>query len=591
MNFATLRRHSWISLIIAIAASVGFTQPLLAQVEAPEQAAPAAPEGSAPDGQLQTLAVIAGAKYEKLLADITFLGPYLGQPAAGQMADAIVAQYTMGKSATALDKTKPWGVIVQTDGMQFPAVVVLPISNLDEAIEVAKGYGAEVKDADNNTKELSLANKPPVYLKADNGVVFVSNSQSSLLHLPPNPLEILGEMLGEYDLSVSLAVKNIPPMYRQFAIGAMQAGMQQNMTQQPGESEDDFADRQKLAEGQVQQITQLINEVDTVKVGLAIDSAEKRTFFDFTYQFVGGSKLAKQMAAYAQPNSDFAGFFQPDAAATAIVSTKADPELMADDLAQLESMMRGVRQKIAREIDKKHADADPADRDALKAAVNDIFDAVEATVKQGQIGGGASLHASPETMTFVAGAHVKEPAKIEEALKKLEAVGKKRPDFPGIKWNAAEHSGVKFHTLTVPVPEDKKEARRMFGDNLDVAVGLGPESVYVAVGKDNIAAVSKAIDASAADRSKTVPPFAGSVSLGQIITVAADAKEEGQEKATLQAIAEELNGSAKGQDHVSITGSVIPNGLRYRLEAQEGVLKAVGVAAKMKAQARRAAAN
>ena len=131
----------------------------------------------------------------------------------------------------------------------------------------------------------------------------------------------------------------------------------------------------------------------------------------------------------------------------------------------------------------------------------------------------------------------------------------------------------------------------MFGDNLDVAVGLGPESVYVAVGKDNIAAVSKAIDASAADRSKTVPPFAGSVSLGQIITVAADAKEEGHEKATLQAIAEELNGSAKGQDHVSITGSVIPNGLRYRLEAQEGVLKAVGVAAKMKAQARRAAAN
>ena len=34
---------------------------------------------------------------------------------------------------------------------------------------------------------------------------------------------------------------------------------------------------------------------------------------------------------------------------------------------------------------------------------------------------------------------------------------------------------------------------------------------------------SKAIDASAADRSKTVPPFALSVSLGQIMAVAADA--------------------------------------------------------------------
>jgi hypothetical protein len=582
LNVSPHRRYSWISLIVAAAISVGTTQSLVAQPAAPEQEAPAAPAGPP---QLKTLAVVAGAPYEKLLGDVTFLGPYLGQPAAGQMADAILAQFTMGKAATALDKTKPWGVIVQTDGAQFYYVACLPVANADDLIEIAKAHNAEVKDAENGIKEISIPNKPPVFLKTENGVAFLSIAPASLAKLPPNALEILGKKVGEYDLSVSLAVKNIPDMYRQFAIGAMQAGLQQSMKKLPDESDEQFADRQRLAESQISQITRLINEIDTVKVAWAIDAKEK-------YVFVPGSKMAQQMAAYSQPNTNFAGFYQTDAAATAMVATKADPKLIADDLAQFENMMRTARHQVEREIDKKHEGADPEDRDALKAAANDVFDAIEATIKEGQIDGAAAVNASPDSLTFVAGVHVKEPAKIEDALKKMETVGKKHPGFPEIKWNAANHAGVNFHTLSAPVPEDKKGARKLFGETLGITVGIGSDAVYVAVGKDNIAAVSKAIDASAADRSKTVPPFALSLSVGQLAAVAAAADDkEGREKAVLQAIADKLNSEAKGRDHFHATGQVIPNGLRYRFEAEEGVLKAIGTAAMMKAQARQAQAN
>jgi hypothetical protein len=582
LNLVTHRRHSWISLIVAAAISVGITQSLVAQPSAPEKDAPAAQE--APP-QLKTLAVVAGARYEKLLGDVTFLGPYLGQPAAGQLADAIVAQFTMGKAATALDRTKPWGLIVQTDGAQFYYVACLPVANVDDVIEIAKAHNAEVKDGENGTKELSIPNKPPVFLKAENGVAFLSLAPASLAKLPPNALEILSKRVGEYDLSVSLAVKNIPPMYRQFAIGAMQAGLQQSMKKLPDESDEQFADRQRLAEGQITQMTQLINEIDTVKVGLAIDAQAKRTFLDFEYQLVPGSKMAKQIAAYAQPNTNFAGFYQPDAAATAMVATKADPKLIADDLAQFDNMMRSLRHQAEREIDRKHQGADPQDREALKAATNDVFDAIEATVKEGQIDAGASLNASPNSMTFIAGVHLKEPGKIEDALKKLETAAKRQPDFPGIKWNAANHAGVNFHTMTAPVPEDKKGPRKMFGETVDISFGIGPDAVYVAFGKDNIAAVSKAIDASAADRSKTVPPFAVSLSLGPIIAIAADAAD-GPEKAALQAVADKVNNQANGRDHIRVTGEVISNGLRYRIEAEEGVLQAVGTAAMLKARAR-----
>ena len=203
MNLTLRHRRSWISLILAAAVSVGTSQSLVAQPSQPGQEAPAASEAPA---QLKTLAVIAGAPYEKLLADVTFLGPYLGQPAAGQMADAILAQFTMGKAATALDKTKPWGMIVQTDGSQFFYVACLPVAKAEDVIEIAKAHRAEVKDAENGIKELSIPNKPPIFLKTENGVAFLSIAPASLAKLPPNALEILGKMVGEYDLSVSLAV-------------------------------------------------------------------------------------------------------------------------------------------------------------------------------------------------------------------------------------------------------------------------------------------------------------------------------------------------------------------------------------------------
>jgi hypothetical protein len=578
LNVATHRRRSWISLIVAALVSVGVTQSLVAQPSEPAQEAPAAK--GAP-GQLKTLAVIAGTQYEKLIKDITFLGPYLGQPTAGPMAEMVLAQYTMGKAATALDKTKPWGVIVQTDGMQFFYVACLPVANGDDIVDIAKAHNAEVKDGENGTKELSMPNKPPIFLKTENGVSFLSIAPASLAKLPANALEILGKRVGDYDLSVSLAVKNIPDMYRQFAIGAMQAGMQQSMKKEANESDEEFADKQKTAEAQLNQITQLINEVDTVKVAWAIDAPQKRSFVDFEYQFVTGSKMAEQLAAYSQPSTKFGGFYQPDAAATAMVATKADPKLMADNIAQMENMMRNLRHKAEREIDKKHTD--PQEREALKAAASDIFDAVEATIKEGEVDGAASVNASPDSLTFVAGMHVKDPAKIEAALKKIEGVAKTKPGFPGIKWNASNHAGVNFHTISTPVPEDKAGLRKMVGENLDIAVGIGPAAVYVAVGKDNIAAVEKAIDASAGDQSKKAAPFALSLSLGQIMAVVADAKD-GPEKAALQAIANKLNTEAKGKDHIHVTGEVIPNGLRYRLEAEEGALQAVGIAAKMKQQ-------
>ena len=137
----------------------------------------------------------------------------------------------------------------------------------------------------------------------------------------------------------------------------------------------------------------------------------------------------------------------------------------------------------------------------------------------GEMDGGAAVHLTPDSLTVVGGALIKEPAKIESGLKKLAEIAAKEPDFAGVQWNAATHDGINFHTLTVPVPEDDPEARQMLGEKVDVAVGIGPDAVYVAIGKDNLDAVNQAIDASKAEPGKEVPQFEFSMSLAQVMAV------------------------------------------------------------------------
>ena len=352
--------------------------------------------------------------------------------------------------------------------------------------------------------------------------------------------------------------------------------MEQGLQRKEGEDDETYEGRRKMAEAQMQQVERMVNEIDDITFGWAIDAKQQKTYVDFVYRFVAGSKMAKQIASYDKPHTNFAGFYQPDAAVTANFASKADPELIKEDMEQFSTMIGTMRKQAEKAIDEESELPDDASREALKGAMNDFLDAAEATIEGGQMDGGAAIVLHPDSLTAVAGFLVKDPAKIESGLKKIAEVGAKEPDFGGVQWNAANHAGVNFHTMSVPVPEDQEDARKMLGEKVDVAVGIGPDAVYVAIGRDNLDAINKAIDASRVEPNKEVSPFELSISLGPIMETAAAANEKPEEQETLQAIADMLQNNAQGRDHIRLTGQFIQNGLRYRIEAEEGVLRAVG---------------
>lgn len=205
------------------------------------------------------------------------------------------------------------------------------------------------------------------------------------------------------------------------------------------------------------------------------------------------------------------------------------------------------------------------------------MDALKATLQAGVMDGGAVLNMAASSVTLVAGGFVGDPGKFESGLKKLAELAKDEPKFPGINWDADSHADIRFHTLSIPIPEIEEQHREIFGEAIEVAVGIGKDSAYFALGRNCLEAVKGIIDDSAASPQKSVPPMEMTFSLGQIMEFAATVAEE-EAQPMIEMISNMLASEANGRDHVRIVTQPIPNGARTRIEIEEGALQPIGMA-------------
>ena len=529
--------------------------------------------------EMKPLAVVALSGYDALIEDINFAGSLAGQPQLGAMVEPMIMGYTQG-----LDKTKPIGVVVQTDGAQFNGAVCLPVTDLKKILTPLQLFGVTTEEMEGGITKI-VAPQQTVFVREQAGWAFVSPMEQMLESLPGDPTQMLSAITEEYDLGAQFNVQNIPEAYRQMAVQQLEMGMQAGMRRMPEETDEQFAARKEMTALQIEQLKQLINDIDQFTIGLALDGVQQRAYLDIVYTAQPGTKLADQVALYGDATTNFAGFFQPDAAMMMTAASK----MSEADIAQVDQMFEAVRKQVKTAVENEADLPTEEAREVVQSALDDFLDAIQATFKAGVMDCGMVLNLAPNSLTFVAGGFIGEPAKVEAGLKKIVEVVKEEENFPGMQWNAQNHGDVSFHTMSVPIPADEQEPRQLFGETVEVAIGIGKQSVYFALGRDCLEAAKGVIDASLAEPEKSVPPMELAVSLQQIMEMAA-AFADGDEKPMLESIAGMLANETAGRDHVRIVSKLVDNGILTRIEAEEGVLRAIGMAA-MQAQMQAAGAG
>jgi len=509
---------------------------------------------------LKPVAVVAIASVDENLADVGYITATAGMEDAGKTARLFGSALTAG-----LDKKRPSGMYVLPKDGDFHAIAFIPVSNLKQLLELHKEYIGEPRDVGDGI--LEIGTDRTAFVKEQSGWAFIAESSDHLTDLPKDPSVLLGDLAKKYNVAGKLMVQNVPAELRQTAIDEIKVGVERALEGQGGNVDREALE--KSSRDMMKQIEQVFNEADEVTIGIGIDAAAKKTYMDVNVTAKPGTELAKQMAMNAEAKSDFAGVLLPEAAVTFNMAAK----LSESDIAQLGATFATLKSQLTSQID-DDPNLTAEQRGVAKEVLVKWLEVIEQTAKTGKFDVGGALVLEPQSLNFVMGAFVADGPAFEKAIKQVLELAKNEPNVPKVQFNAGKLGNLNLHKTAIPIPADEAEARQILGEKLDVVLGIGPQSVYLAAGKGAEALLKKVIDGSGTG-GKSVPPAQFNISLLPILKFSASMDPNNQ---ILPALVASLEKS--GNDKMIITSTGSANGSQMRIEIQEGIIRMGGEAAR-----------
>lgn len=527
-------------------------------------------------GEMKTLGMVALSGWTPLMDDVAYIGELIGRPEQAKSIEGMIALFTQGRGLQGIDKTRPWGLVVQSDGMQFVPLICLPIDDLPTVLGLVQAFGVMSQDAGGGVMELTVPNQPaPLFAKPIGEWVYISQTAEALDNAPADPTDDLNKLVKDYDIGARGFVQNIPAMYREMAIDGMRQGMQEGLEREDDESDEQFEARKEMTEAQLEQLVKMIKEMDEFTIGIGVnESIGKGIVLDFSMTAVEGTETAEQLVAMKSANTEFVGFIDEQATMTMNLSVQTSAELAKKEYEKNKAAMDVLRKQM---MDAIEEDADlptEAANEALKSVAGDLFDTYIEMAMEGEVDAVMTVDATPTSLSVIGGAKVPSTDKVESALKKLGEMLADEPGTPQLSWAAKTYDGVTFHTLAIPVPPEAAEMGDMLGDTLEMAIGIGSDKVYMAAGEDWFAKVSAAMDASKSAGPTEVKPLSMVMSIRNIAFLAAELNPDDQDRAVAQMMLDALGDA--DDDHVRIIFDAVDNGARYRIQVEEGILRAAG---------------
>ena len=531
---------------------------------------------TAPADDAKPIAVVSFAGYDALMADIDCIGKLSGNADLAKMLEGMVAMQTQGRGLAGLDKSRPWGVVVLANGASMPSGYgFIPVTKLEDLLAILKDLGIEITDADDGVAEITTPDGQTVFIKQKGDWAYICIDEDGFNSVADDPAKLLGDAAKKYTLSARLSIKNIPAELREMGMGFLQMGMQAGMEKMPDESDETYDLRMKVSKDSIEQTKKVLEEMDSIFLGFAIDKKTGSAYFDMEQTAIAGTDSAKQMSAIKKGKTAFGGFYQPDAVLTLSQFVTLDKKQQE----QLKNTMSLYRAMLAMTIDDQELDDD--ERAKAKQIMGDIVKVVQDTIASGKLDIAATVNLAPAKSTLIAAASVANAAAADRIVRELAAIAKvEHPESAKMfRLDAAEHDGLKFHTLSVPLPEEMENRDKLvalIGEELKVALAAGDKQIFVGVGDGAVDKIKTAIDKSKQGADKEVPPVRISLSATPVAKLVGDLAEDFTVKIAASSIASALE-SADGEDHVTLVGESVPNGIRYRLTLQKGILKILGM--------------
>ena len=395
-----------------------------------------------------------------------------------------------------------------------------------------------------------------ILIKESDGYFLISDDEKMFERAPASPGEELMAAAGDQNLVVRVFGQRVPQELRERGIELINEGFTGQMEELGNMDE-------SVIDAQMEQMESLINETDEVMLSYKIDKETNLLTSKFSLTALKGSEIAKRVAVLSPPGeSAFTGFLNSDSA----LDFNLRYQLHEDDIKLYTSLIDSTREQLIDEID---ADGEFSDEElaTIKSASSNIADSFKATLEGKLLDSGGVLMMDETSFNFVAGGTMAETAKFEEAVKSLVDLAESKADgMMKAKLNSGTYDDITLHTLNFTIPDDEEEARKAFGSQLDVVLGVSPDKIYIAAGQDPLKTLTDAIEASKKPTPSKYGQLLYNVRVAPILKFASGIVGE----EALVDMAKTLEDNKTGR--ITLWSKPIPNGVETTIEVQDGIL-------------------
>ncbi|KLU06177.1 putative signal peptide and transmembrane protein [Rhodopirellula islandica] len=551
--------------LAALVAVAGIASPFTS-VMAQEKLTPGG--GSAVAGQsTEPVVVVTLGSIDQLTRDLNYLSGAIGQPQLGGMFAMMAGTFTQG-----IDTSQPVGVVVPLiDGAPEP-IALLPTSNVKTVLKRMEAQVGPADELDDGTMVIAIGANTVFIRQVGNWAVLARN-RSVLDRAPADPSAIISEMGTDYDIAVRLDVQQIPPPMRDALIGQIRQGFDQAMKQQQNGDEAAL----EYAAQSIEQLEQVIDQTKELMIGIDIDSANRRIMLETEFTAVAGTKLARIYDGQKPIPSAYSSVIREDAAGYVHFASSIGPEALEQAQTSVDGAMQMLGSALS-QTDKLSESEQAEATDMIRRVVELMMD----SAKEGKSDFGALLLTDANKLQFAMGAFVSDGGEAASIVKDVAAKVQGRGDAPRFEFDVNNYKGVNMHLVEADVPADEDEVRKIFGEQVRVHIGTGPKAIYVALGDDSLPLMKQLIDAEA------TPVAPSGNTLMQLEVNLMPILQFAQSIENNDAIAAMIDALSRADDagELRIVSEAIENGQISRFIIGDGMLQAIGAAARQAQQAK-----
>jgi hypothetical protein len=428
------------------------------------------------------LVLINVASIERLQTNARFMFETAERP---EMVD-VVDRWTTNtlKDFKGIDRTRPFGMFLYLPPTFIGTPIgisYIPISNLDETLQtLAYGTGTITPvDGKKGYNNIRYGENFSIRTRQIGGYLFLvgpDGDEETLEKNFPDPTKLTSRLSTQFDIAVSLQIKNVPPTMKSLFLEYLKMSSQAELQQRDNEPESAYRLRRANGDSWLELTDRIVMQGEEFTIGARMDPETRKANIDFEIAGTSDSKLAKFFQDMAGKKTYFGNLLQNPStftmSASWLLSDKQRP-LMA-------SFFEAAKKDLGSAAEKNNVDG-------IGKVIDPIFKMLMATSDAGHVDLMVQLVGTePGKFALLAGAKVTASRSLPNQMTELLQFVKDHPNgsetVSKLEIGANEIDSYPVHRLEVNPPD--KPGQRMFGETAHLYFYTSPQALWFAFGGD-----------------------------------------------------------------------------------------------------------